>query len=59
MKEEKEKNYGESWDTSSVASGKEANVGKSLVFVKFGKEGIIGQGTVQILSLNRDKSQKA
>jgi hypothetical protein len=37
------RSYGESSDTSSVARGSEEKVGKSVVFVKSGKEGIIGR----------------
>jgi hypothetical protein len=35
--------YGESGGTSSVARGREANVGKRVAFVKSGKGGIIGR----------------
>jgi hypothetical protein len=39
--------YGEFGDTSSVARGREENVGKMVAFVKSGKEGIIGRATSQ------------
>lgn len=51
--------YGASSGTSSPARGREAKVGKSMAFVKSGNEGIIGQATIQLLSLNTHKKSRA